>query len=123
MEPGTHATLRPSQDGSVQVRLSVVLFSNASTRLNRELDTLGLSEEVDAAINSSELGLAKPEPAAFLQAARSWSVPPSRCLFVDDNAANVAGARSAGMHAHRFTSPSALRGLLAAADLFDRRMC
>ena len=37
------------------------------------------------------------------------------CLFIDDSAANVAGARAVGMAAHHFTTPEVL-----AADLVRR---
>ncbi|MGE0622991.1 MAG: HAD family hydrolase [Pseudomonadales bacterium] len=46
---------------------------------------------------SSTIGQRKPEPAAFLWVADAMGVHPERILFLDDNAENVAGARSAGL--------------------------
>ncbi|WP_432476185.1 HAD-IA family hydrolase [Nocardioides sp. GXQ0305] len=105
----------------VRVAVPVALFSNATTRLPRDLDTLGLGTEVDVVISSAVLGLAKPDPAAFVEAARRCGRAPGDCLFVDDSAANVAGARSVGMDAHEFTSPPALRALLVASGLIEDR--
>jgi glucose-1-phosphatase len=48
---------------------------------------------------SSEMGLRKPDRAAFEHVAREIGVPPARILFFDDTEANVAGARAAGLQA------------------------
>lgn len=48
---------------------------------------------------SSELGMRKPDPAAFMTVARKAGFPPAEILFFDDTAANVAGAQAAGMQA------------------------
>lgn len=97
----------------------VALFSNATSRLPRDLDALHLTGEVDVVINSTDLGLAKPDPAAFRAAARTCGHTPHGCLFIDDTAANVAGARSVGMAAHLFTTAAGLHALLATVGLID----
>jgi putative hydrolase of the HAD superfamily len=56
----------------------------------------------DAVLEASRLGVLKPEPAAFLAAARVLGEQPSRILFVDDLAANLNGAESVGMHTQLF---------------------
>src|SRR5215813_9537549 len=50
---------------------------------------------------SFELGLLKPDTAAFAQVADLLEVPAERVLFLDDNAVNVAGAAAAGFQAAR----------------------
>jgi putative hydrolase of the HAD superfamily len=90
----------------------VVLFSNASTQLESDLASCGLDTEVDAVVNSARIGLAKPDPAAFVEAARVVSVDTDRCLFVDDRSDNVDGARKAGMRAAVFTGVDDLEALL-----------
>ncbi|RMD95414.1 MAG: HAD family hydrolase, partial [Alphaproteobacteria bacterium] len=52
---------------------------------------------------------AKPAPAAFAAVAEALGVAPGRCLCLDDEARNVAGARAAGMIALHFdvTRPGA----------------
>ncbi len=61
---------------------------------------------------SFEIGLLKPEPECYRLAARNTGAPVERCLFVDDLARNVEGARAVGMQALRFTGADALRATL-----------
>ena len=60
--------------------------------------------------------LLKPAPEIFLRAAADVGCAPNECLFIDDRADNVAGARAAGMPAEQFTGADALRTLLATFD-------
>jgi putative hydrolase of the HAD superfamily len=66
---------------------------------------------------SGELRAAKPSPAAYLRCLQALAVAPPATLFVDDNAANVAGAREAGLAAHRFTDLADLLRALAGHGL------
>jgi 2-haloacid dehalogenase len=66
-------------------------------------------------IVSSLAGLTKPDRAIFDLALRRFGVAARDCLFIDDVAANVAGARAAGIAAVQFTSAPALRRLLLAS--------
>jgi 2-haloacid dehalogenase len=65
-------------------------------------------------IVSSLAKLVKPDRAIFELALRRFGVAAPDCLFIDDVAANVAGARAAGIAAVQFTSAPALRRLLLA---------
>jgi putative hydrolase of the HAD superfamily len=69
------------------------------------------------ALFSAELGRAKPDPEAFARLARRLGVAPEAVLFFDDGATYVAGAREAGLHAHRFEGVEALRATLAAYEI------
>lgn len=95
----------------------VVLVTNATTRLESDVDALGLARHVDAIVSSARLGVAKPEPAIYLAAAVAAGVPPERCLFVDDSATNVAAARTLGMAGHHFTEVARFRALVAGQRL------
>jgi len=53
---------------------------------------------------SHEIGARKPEAAAFRAVVEHIGIPPSRILFFDDNAENVAGARACGLAAVHVTS-------------------
>lgn len=64
---------------------------------------------------SFELGLLKPDVAAFAQVASMVQVPAERVLFLDDNALNVAGAAAAGFQAFRVTGVDEARQCLAEA--------
>lgn len=103
------AVVREARAGQ---RVRVALFSNATTALEEHLGQCGLDEDFDVVFNSARLGMAKPDPAAFTHVAGLLGTSPARCLFVDDRADNVAGARAAGMRAERYASAGELRSLL-----------
>lgn len=92
---------------------TVVLVTNATTRLASDVDRLGLVDHVDAMVDSARLGTAKPDPKIYLAAAEKAGTPPRRCLFVDDSATNTAAAEALGMTAHHFTGAPGFRAVLA----------
>jgi FMN phosphatase YigB (HAD superfamily) len=51
---------------------------------------------------SFEVGVMKPHPAIYAQAAKNAGVTPAECYFADDLAENVDGAAAAGMTTIRF---------------------
>ncbi len=57
---------------------------------------------------SHEIRLAKPSTESFLEVARQAGVAPARALFFDDVAANVEGARAAGLQAEVFVNQAGL---------------
>jgi 2-haloacid dehalogenase len=65
---------------------------------------------------SSSVGLCKPDPRIFELALDRFGVAARDCLFIDDVAANVAGARAAGIGAVQFTSAADLRRLLSVGE-------
>ena len=65
-------------------------------------ENLGYDEVFDDLFYSCELGVAKPDPAYFVEAARRLGTTPGRTLLLDDNADNVAGAKEAGLTAELF---------------------
>ena len=56
--------------------------------------------------------LTKPNPAIYRLAIDRFGIDPATTLFVDDQPANVAAAKAAGMHAHRFVDQPALSAAL-----------
>ena len=58
-----------------------------------------IAELFDAVIDSSEVGVRKPDPAIFALALRELGgVAPEHAVFLDDFPGNVAAARRLGMH-------------------------
>jgi putative hydrolase of the HAD superfamily len=55
--------------------------------------------DLDAFVDASELGVRKPDPAAYLAAAEALGTPPDRIVFLDDTPECVDGARAVGMTA------------------------
>jgi putative hydrolase of the HAD superfamily len=90
----------------------VGLLTNATSRLDSDLASLGLRQELDAVINSSDLGVAKPDPEVFRLACRVMDASPEDCVFVDDRWENVSAAREVGMVAHLFEGAGALAAAL-----------
>lgn len=58
---------------------------------------------------SGDLRLAKPDTQIWAALLGALGAGPASCLFVDDRRPNVDGARRAGMHAHLWSSATALR--------------
>lgn len=61
--------------------------------------------------------MAKPDAAIFHLLLDRNDLDPAECLFIDDNPANVAGAKAVGLNAVLFTSPETLEAELTARGL------
>jgi len=66
---------------------------------------------------SHEMGLRKPEPAAFAHIVREIKVPAHRILFFDDTLGHVEGARACGLQAVHVTSDGTVKETVAALGL------
>ena len=78
--------------------LKLVLLSNTDpVRYEFVRSRFPETQFFDAYVLSYELGLLKPEPGIYLEAARRAGCPPEECVFIDDLAENVAGAEAVGM--------------------------
>ena len=63
------------------------------------MSMLPFEEMFDTIVDSSTVGMRKPNPEIFHLALRELGgVEPSRAVFLDDFAGNVEAARSIGMH-------------------------
>jgi len=91
----------------------VILFSNTNDEHWRHLLTLtdGALGRFEAYL-SHEVGLAKPDPAAFAAVAARARIAPPRSLFIDDKPTNVDAARRAGFAAEVFTDQPTLEQYL-----------
>jgi putative hydrolase of the HAD superfamily len=96
-------------------RYKVGLVTNATKNLEEMLlNHHGIIDLFDVVINSARVGLAKPDVRIFYLAAERLGVPASACVFTDDLAHNVEGARAAGMRAFQFQGAAHLEGELRA---------
>jgi glucose-1-phosphatase len=92
-------------------RYRLVLGSNtnpihARQFLTQFADTL---RHFDAVVLSFEIGARKPGRAFYEHVIRAAACPPERCVFVDDLAANVAGARACGLEGIVYSDMGSLR--------------
>jgi epoxide hydrolase-like predicted phosphatase len=65
----------------------------------REQAAYGFEDLVDELVYSHECGLSKPDPRSYALVCARLDVGPAQVAFLDDNEANVEGARLAGLHA------------------------
>ncbi|HHZ07868.1 MAG TPA: HAD-IA family hydrolase [Rhizobiales bacterium] len=102
------ATVRPEAMSAIRtahaagIRLAVLsneldLFYGADFR--RRLPLLSL---FDVIVDATYTGILKPDPRAYAAVTGALGLPAGACVFVDDQARNVAGADRAGMRAVRF---------------------
>ncbi|MEW2444646.1 HAD family hydrolase [Micromonospora marina] len=110
VDPDVLAFVREVRAAGIRVGLG----TNATDLLDADLAALGLTEELDVIVNSSAIGVHKPAKEYFQAACEALGTPPGRVLFVDDEDRAVAGARVAGLSAHRWSGPADLRYLRAA---------
>ena len=73
----------------------------------------------DGILVSGEVELIKPDPRIFALLIERFAIDPHRAVYIDDVAANVAGAHPFGIHAIHFTTPAALRAELAELGLLS----
>jgi glucose-1-phosphatase len=109
--PGIRALLWAAAD-----RFPLYAFTNSNPTHHtfsrvRYADVLQIFRRVFV---SCEMGLRKPERAAFEAIAAAVGVPLERILFFDDTPANVEGARAAGMPAVHVRCPADVAAALAA---------
>lgn len=100
--------------------IKVGVLSNTLPSIAATLEAIDLADLVDVAIATCTLGVHKPEPDAFVQAAALMDLPLSEILFIDDKAENVEAARRVGMQAEvidlRGREPGTLHGLNAVLE-------
>jgi len=70
----------------------------------------------DTVVSGRE-GLLKPQPEIYRLLLARNGLAAEDCLFIDDNEANVVGARAVGMQAHHFTAAASLEADLARRGL------
>jgi putative hydrolase of the HAD superfamily len=77
-----------------------VLSNFTLASLDESLAAVGLADLIDVFCAATVIGAAKPEPAAYLTAARSLMAQPAQCLFFDDEPDCIEGALALGMQAY-----------------------
>ena len=67
--------------------------------------TVAVLQIFEAFIVSYEVGAMKPDAPIYREAVRRSGIPAEACVFIDDRAGNVEGAKRVGMHAVQFHAP------------------
>ncbi|MBR0957093.1 HAD family phosphatase [Bradyrhizobium japonicum] len=105
---------------SLRQTVNIAVLTNNTTLVADHIDTLlpDLRPLFGSRIyTSARFKSAKPDPRCYRLCVSELNVRPETVLFVDDLAANVAGAREAGLFAHHHTSVEAFRQALSERGL------
>jgi len=96
-------------------------IASSAPRLNVEtmLHVLKFDGLIDAMVSADEVKKGKPDPDVFLAAAAAVSVPPSRCVVVEDAPAGVEAGRRAGMKTIGVNAKSPLAADVYVTSLAD----
>ena len=88
----------------------LAILSNATDRLGSMLsDQLKVSESFEVIINSSEIGVAKPDEVAYNIALDLLAASPKQVLFIDDQRRNTSAAEKMSINSLLFTRVEQLK--------------
>ena len=94
------------------------ILSNMGEELVRSMrQEFGWLHRFDHHTWSSELRIAKPDPAIYQYTCEKLGVAPADALFLDDKLENIAAAEGIGLLAIQFTTPEALEAELGRRGL------
>lgn len=80
--------------------LTGIITNNVREASNTWQEMLDVDALFDVVVDSSAVGMRKPNPAIYRHALELLGgIAPERAVFLDDAEGNVAGARAVGMHA------------------------
>ncbi|MBR0991664.1 HAD family phosphatase [Bradyrhizobium japonicum] len=102
--------------GRLRNTVEIAVLTNNTTLVADHIDTLlpELRPLFGARIYASaQFKTAKPDPHCYRRCLSELDTRPEAVLFVDDLAANVAGAREAGLRAHQHTSVESFKQALS----------
>ncbi|GLV48021.1 hydrolase [Thermus sp. LT1-2-5] len=98
--PGAEALLQDLKARGFKVGV----LSNTLPSLKESLAYHGLDRYVDGFFASCALGVAKPDPRAFLLALKGLGLSPEETLYLDDDPENVETARRLGLRAEMYAA-------------------
>lgn len=95
-------------------RYQTAIISNAMDSLTETLTTTyPMTDAFDLIVGSAYVKVMKPDATIFATALSRLGREPGEAVFVDDSAANVDGARAAGLHAVQYVAGMDLADTLA----------
>ncbi|MCX5338572.1 HAD family hydrolase [Streptomyces atratus] len=98
---------------AVRAHMPLVLVTNATLELEKDLASMGLADLADHVVSSARVGVAKPDREIYEIAAGRAGVALGRCLFVDDRLENIEAAVALGMTGVHYRQPGDLREALS----------
>jgi pyrophosphatase PpaX len=92
--PGAVETVRRLTKERYRQAIVTTKFGEAAAR---HLETLGLADCFEVVVTGDSCARYKPDPEPFCRALQALDLPPTRCMMIGDSAADVVGARAAGI--------------------------
>ena len=103
---------------SISSSIRVGCLSNTNAlHAERHWAEFGIADLFEDRFLSHEIGLLKPDLAAFEYVVEALGCPAERILFLDDNQINVDGARAAGLRSERTRGVVEARAILSSIGL------
>lgn len=100
--------------GQLRGRYRLACLSNSNPlHWRRNESLLGIDDVFDHTFASHQMGVLKPEPAAFAHVIAELAVAPERIAFFDDTPVNVEAAAALGFDAYHVADMTALRAILS----------
>lgn len=97
--------------------LLALASSNNREAVDAVMNMFNLDKYFKCSISGEEVTKGKPDPEIFLKAAKKLNVDPKDCLVIEDAAAGVKAAKSAGMKCVGFKNPHSGDQDLSEADI------
>lgn len=91
----------------------VALLSNDSPTLRQKLERLGITDLFEPLVISGDIGVMKPDAAAYHIVLERLGLPASQTVFIDDMPANISGAQAVGMGALHYQDGMDLEAALS----------
>lgn len=94
-------------------RIPLYLLSNAPVCFAEQLERFDVLRGFTGAVVSGPLQMVKPEPGIYAYLLERYHLPAAECVFIDDRAENIEGAKRCGMEGYLFDGDAArLRAFL-----------
>ncbi len=87
----------------------LALVTNATSRLNADLAAHNLGHQFDFVINSSKIGVAKPDVGFYKEAVQKTNASVQTSVFIDDSLDNVKSAQAFGLNSFHFQGSDILQ--------------
>ena len=100
VRPEAEALVADARDAGL--RIGILTNETELLQGRAWVERVDIFQAVDACVDASLTGIMKPRPEAYRLALDALGLPAQRVLFVDDQAANVAGAEAVGIPALHF---------------------
>ena len=81
---------------------SLVLTTNATSRLKEDLDRENILSHFDFIYNSSEIGMIKPQKEYYLRVKEDLNFTFDEVIYIDDSIKNTDAARESGFISHHY---------------------